>query len=60
MEAHEVMEDWEDEFGWKTSGSILTILSWLQQEKDGDLEMQELLDHSGEEKKKQTNRSLRR
>lgn len=45
-EAHEVMEDWEDEFGWWIFGSTLTIPSWLQQEKDGDLEMQELLDHS--------------
>lgn len=46
VEAHEVLEEWEDVFGRKTFESTLIILSRLQQEKDEDLEMQELLDHS--------------
>jgi hypothetical protein len=51
-EAHEVLEEWEDEFEQKTFESKLTILSRLQQEKDEDLEMQEWLVHSAKKKNK--------
>lgn len=51
-EAHEVLEEWEDEFAQKTFESKLTILSRLQQEKDEDLEMQEWLVHSAKKKNK--------
>jgi hypothetical protein len=39
--AHEVLEESEGESVMKTFESIPTILSKLQQEKDGDLETQE-------------------
>lgn len=41
VEAHEVLEDREDEFGQKIFESTSTTLSRLQQAKDEDLEMQE-------------------
>ena len=51
VEVHEVLEGLEDESVKRTSESTLTILSKLQQEKDGDLGMQESLDHSATIKK---------
>lgn len=39
--AHEVLEESEGEFVMRTFESILTILSKLQQEIDGDQETQE-------------------
>lgn len=39
--AHEVLEESEGESVMRTFESILTVLSKLQQEKDGDLETQE-------------------
>lgn len=45
-EAHEVLEESEGESVMKTFENILTVLSKLQQEKDGDLETQEWQDHS--------------
>lgn len=46
VEAHEVLEGWEGEFGKKILESMLIIPSILQQERDADLEMQEWLLHS--------------
>ena len=48
--AHEVLEESEGESVMKTFESIPTILSKLQQEKDGDLETQEWQDHSDSRK----------
>jgi len=46
VEAHEVPEVWEGDFGKKTLESMLIIPSILQQETNADLEMQEWPPHS--------------